>query len=100
MVKILIIYLDSLFSVVMWVGGFYLLYYLFPDETFSQLFSTFLISSLILLGFRAFCSTAGSPMTIILDTDNNVFRPNSYQAVPSVVLDTLISYSLLHALVI
>jgi len=99
-VKILIIYLDCLFSVVMWVGGFYSLYSVFPAETFYQLFFTFLLSSLILLGFRAFCSTAGSPLTIITDTDYNVFHPSSYQAVTSLVLDTVISYSLLHSLVI
>lgn len=100
LVKITIIYLDCLFSVVMWVGGFYILYSVFPAETFLQLSSTFLLSSLVLLVSRGFCSTAGSPLTIIRDTDQNVFQPSSYQAVGSVVLDTVISFSLLHSLVI
>ena len=93
LVKILIIYLDCLFSVVMWVGGFYSLYSLFPAETFYQLFFTFLISINILLGFRAFCSTIGSPLTIITDTDYNVFHPSSYQAVTSLVLDTIATWA-------
>ena len=67
LVKITIIYLDCLFSVVMWVGGFYILYSVFPAETFLQLSSTFLLSSLVLLVSRGFCSTAGSPLTIIRD---------------------------------
>ena len=100
LVKILLIYLDSLFSVVMWVGGFYILYSLFPAETLYQLLSTFLLSCLLLLGFRAFCSTAGTPLSIVTDTNHNVFHPSSYGAASSVVLDTVLSYSLLHSLVI
>ena len=100
LVRSVIIYLDSLFSVVMWVGGFYILYSLFPAETSYQLLSTFLLSCLVLLGSRAFCSTAGTPLSIIRDSNQNVFQPSSYGAVASVVLDTVISYSLLHSLVI
>ena len=100
LVKVVILYLDCLFSVVMWVGGFYILYSLFPAETSYQLLSTFLLSCLILLGSRAFCSTTGSPLTIVKDTNQNVFHPRSHGAVSNVVLDTVISYSLLHSLVI
>ena len=79
---------------------------LFPRETSYQLISVLLISSSSLIYFRAFCSTAGTPVSIILDTTSNVFCPSSYlethreEEGHRLVLDTVISYSLLHTLVI
>lgn len=106
LVKIIIIYLDCLFSVVMWVGGFYTLYWLFPREEWYQLLSVLLASSITLIASRAFCSTAGTPLTVIQDTSSNVFLPASYLAEwrgaenYSLVGDILLSYTVLHTLVI
>ena len=64
LIKTVLIYLDSLFSVVMWVGGFYSLYWLFPAERWYQLLAVLLLSSVTLVTFRAFYSTAGTPLTV------------------------------------
>ena len=64
LVKIVVIYLDSLFSVVMWVGGFYTLYWVFPSERWYELLPVFLLSSIALIASRSFCSTAGTPLAV------------------------------------
>ena len=64
LIKTVLIYLDSLFSVVMWVGGFYSLYWLFPAERWYQLLAVLLLSSVTLVTFRAFYSTAGTPLNV------------------------------------
>jgi len=104
--KIVIIYNDALFGVVFWVGGFNILYVIFPSMLWYQLLSVFLLSSISLFSINAFKCTTGTPICIIRDTITNVFTPNSYfsESLPrtsrNVILDTIFSYLIVHSLVI
>ena len=105
--KVIIVYLDALFGVVLWVGGFNVLYAAFPDMKCYQLLTVFLASSFTLFSIKAFKCTAGTPVTIITDSVDNVFTPNSYfsgtidtRGHYSPVLDTIFSYTIVHSLVI
>ena len=104
--KIVIIYNDALFGVVFWVGGFNILYVIFPTMLWYQLLSVFLLSSISLFSINAFKCTTGTPICIIRDSITNVFTPNSYfsESLPrtsrNVILDTIFSYLIVHSLVI
>jgi len=106
-VKVIIIYLDALSGVVLWVGGFNVLYSAFPGMRWYQLLTVFLTSSLTLFSIKAFKCTASTPVTIITDSVDNVFTPHSYfsgtvdtRGNYSLVLDTIFSYTIVHSLVI
>lgn len=101
-----IIYLDATFGVVMWVGGFNLLY-VFPSLYWFSLTSVLLISTSILMLIKAFHCTGGAPLSIYTDVYENVLAPSSYfrttldsSSFSKVVLDTLFSYGVVHSLVI
>jgi hypothetical protein len=101
-----LIYLDATFGVVMWVGGFNLLY-VFPSLYWFSLTSVLLISTSILMFIKAFHCTGGAPLSIYTDDYENVFTPSSYfrttldsSGLSKVVLDTLFSYGVVHSLVI
>jgi len=106
-VKLVIIYLDALFGVWLWLGCFNILYFLFPGMLWYQLFSVLLMSSLLMISLQAFKCTAGTPLTIITDTINNVFSPSRYfrdtddaPGVLKIILDTLYTHAVVHTLVI
>ena len=104
--KLIIIYNDALFGVVLWVGGFNILYAQFPDMRWYQLLSVFIISSGALFSLNAFKCTAGTPIAIFTDSLETVFTPNSYFSDKSrsesysVVFDTIFTYTIIHSLVI
>jgi len=99
-------YLDATSGVVMWVGGFNLLY-VFPSLYWYSLTSVLIISTSILFLIKAFHCAAGTPLHIFVDNFENVFTPSSYfgttldsSGLTKVVLDTVFSYSIVHSLVI
>ena len=101
-----LVYLDASFGVVMWVGGFNLLY-VFPSLYWFSLTSVLLISTSILMLIKAFHCTGGAPLSINTDDYENALTPSSYfrttldsSGLSKVVLDTLFSYSVVHSLVI
>ena len=104
--KIVIIYNDALFGVVFWVGGFNILYVIFPSMLWYQLFTVFLLSSISLFTMNAFKCTTGTPIVIIKDSITNVFTPNCYfsesisRTPRNIILDTIFSYLIVHSLVI
>lgn len=105
--KIVIIYNDALFGVVFWVGGFNILYVIFPSMQWYQLLTVFLLSSISLFTMNAFKCTTGTPIVIIRDSITNVFTPNSYfsgsrdsRDPTHIILDTIFSYLIVHSLVI
>ena len=102
----ILLYLDATFGVVMWVGGFNLLY-VFPSLYWFSLTGVLLISTSILMFIQAFHCTGGTPLSIYTDEFKNVFTPSSYfgttlesSGSAKVVLDTIISYAVVHTLVI
>ena len=107
--KVILIYNDALFGVVFWVGGFNILYTGFPPMLWHQLLAVLLLSAASLFLMGAFQCTAGVPTTIITDTNNNVFSPESYFRASvageegvtwTKVLDTVFTYTVIHSLVI
>lgn len=101
-----LLYLDAFFSVVMWVGGFNLLY-VFPGLYWFSLTGVLIISSIILMFINAFHHTGGCvPLAISTDEFENVFNPCNYfgskfeSSSFKVILDTIFSYSVVHTLVI
>lgn len=106
--KIVIIYNDAVYGVVFWVGGFNILYFIFPTMLWYQLLTVFLLSSISLFTMNAFKCTTGTPITIIRDSVSNVFTANSYfresesisRTSRNIFLDTVFSYLIVHSLVI
>jgi len=101
-----ILYLDATSGVVMWVGGFNLLY-VFPSLYWYSLTSVLFISTSILMFLQAFHSTSGTPLAIHVDNFESVLVPSSYfgttlenSGLEKVILDTVFSYSIVHSLVI
>lgn len=102
----IIIYLDATSGVVMWVGGFNLLY-VFPSLYWYSLTSVLFISTTILMALQAFHCTRGTPLSIYIDHFETVLQPSSYfgttlesSGLVKVTLDTVFSYSIVHSLVI
>jgi len=102
----ILVYLDAFFGVVMWVGGFNLLY-VFPSVEWYSLTSVFFISIIFLVSIRAFHCTGGVPLAVHTDEFDNVFNPSSYFGIKcdtffsyKVILDTIFTYSVVHTLVI
>lgn len=102
----ILLYLDSFFGVVMWVGGFNLLY-VFPSLYWYSLTGVLIISSSILMVIKAFHCTGSVPLSIYTDEYENVFTPSNYfgtkfdsSSTYKVILDTIFTYSVVHTLVI
>jgi len=102
----LLLYLDSSFGVVLWVGGFNLLYLFFGVYWYS-LTGVFIGSGIILMIIKAFHCTGGVPLAISTDTFEIVFNPSNYFGTKfdsncrlKVILDTIFTYSVVHSLVI
>lgn len=102
----ILLYLDATFGVVMWVGGFNLLY-VFPSLYWFSLTGVLIISTSILMFIQAFHCTGGTPLSIYKDEFENVLTPSSYfgttlesNGCAKVVLDTIFSYGVVHFLVI
>jgi len=102
----IVIYLDATFGVVMWVGGFNLLY-VFPSLYWFSLTGVLILSTSILMFIQGFHCTGGTPLSIYTDDLENVFTPTTYfdttidsSGYAKVVLDTIISYAVVHSLVI
>jgi hypothetical protein len=101
-----LLYLDASFGVVMWVGGFNLLYLFFGVYWYS-LTSVFIIACIILMAIKAFHCTGGVPLAIGTDEFEIVFNPSNYFGTKldsscrfQVILDTIFTYSVVHSLVI
>jgi len=104
--SIMLLYLDAFFGVVMWVGGFNLLY-VFPSLYWYSLTGVLILATSILMVIRAFNCTSGIPLAIITDEFENVFNPSNYFGSKpertcwyKVILDTIFTYSVVHTLVI
>jgi len=102
----ILLYLDAFFGVVMWVGGFNLLY-VFPSLYWFSLTGVLIIASSILMLLKAYHSTGGIPLAIYTDEFENVFNPTNYFGTKfdsgssfKVILDTIFTYSVVHTLVI
>ena len=103
----ILLYLDAFFGVVMWVGGFNVLY-LIPGGTYwYSLTSIFFIASIILMLIKAFHCSGGVPLALGMDEFENVFNPSNYFNTKfecnhcfKVILDTFFTYSVVHTLVI
>jgi len=100
----LMVYLDSVFSVVLWVGGFNILY-VFPGLYWWTLTPVLIFSSSALLSLRAFHCTVGAPL--LLHTNDNILVANNYfgtkmeiNGVMRVIGDTFFSYLVVHSLVV
>jgi len=104
--SMVLIYLDAFFGVLMWVGGFNLLY-VFPSFYWYGLTGLLIIASSILMFIRAFHCTGSIPLNVYTDEFENVFNPSNYFGSKldntcslKVILDTIFSYSVVHTLVI
>lgn len=104
--SMILVYLDAFFGVVMWVGGFNLLY-VFPGLHWYGLTGVLLVASSILMVIKAFNSTGSVPLGISTDEFENVYNPNNYFGTKfenscsyKVILDTIFSYTVVHTLVI
>jgi len=104
--SMVLIYLDAFFGVLMWVGGFNLLY-VFPSFYWYGLTGLLIIASCILMFIRAFHCTGSIPLNVYTDEFENVFNPSNYFGSKldntcslKVILDTIFSYSVVHTLVI
>jgi len=102
----ILLYLDASFGVVMWVGGFNLLYFV-PGTSWYALTSVFFISVFFLIAIKAFHCCGGIPLAIGTDTLENIFSTASYFHTKSennsyitITLDTFFTYSMVHTLVI
>jgi len=101
-----LLYLDAFFGVVMWVGGFNVLY-AFPGLHWVSLTCTLVIGSVILISLQAFHCAGGVPLNISTDTFASIFDPCNYFGTKfetdksyKLILDTLFTYSIVHTLVI
>jgi len=104
--SMILVYFDSFFGVVMWVGGFNLLY-VFPSIEWYSLTSVFFIGIIFLMVIKAFHCTGGVPLAVFTDEFENVFNPSSYFGIKydtsfsyKVLLDTIFTYSVVHTMVI
>jgi len=102
--KLLIVYIDSVFGVILWVGGFNILYALLGLYWWS-LCGTLLVSSTLLILLKAFHCTGGAPL--LLATDDKIVEPRNYfgtsmenHGVLKVIGDTIFTYVVVHTLVI
>lgn len=105
-VSLVITYLDSLFGVILWVGGFRLLY-VFPGLHWTFLTGVLLVSTSLLFILRAFHCTSGTPLKLITDEPVFVFSPTSYWGTSperngwlKVIGDVIFSYLVIHSLVV
>jgi len=103
---LILIYCDATTSVIMWVGGFNLLY-IFPSLYWYSLVSVHVVSVTILMSVKAFHCTSGTPLTISTDSFSTIFSPSSYFGTNlnssgplKMCLDTVFSYTVIHSLVI
>jgi len=101
-----LLYLDAFFGVVLWVGGFNMLY-AFPGLDWLSLLTVLFASTTFLIGIKAFHCTAGVPLSILTDEFETIYTPNSYfQTNPEesgsmkAVLDIVFTYSVVHTAVI
>lgn len=102
----ILLYLDAFFGVVMWVGGFNLLY-VFPGLYWFSLTGVLLISCFILIIIKAFHGVGGVPLNISIDEFENIFDPCNYFGTKldtdsnyKLILDTIFTYGFVHTLVI
>jgi len=102
----ILLYLDAFFGVVMWVGGFNLLY-VFPGLYWFSLTGVLLISCFILIIIKAFHGAGGVPLNISIDEFENIFDPCNYFGTKldtdsnyKLILDTIFTYVFVHTLVI
>jgi len=102
----IILYLDAFFGVVMWVGGFNVLY-AFPGLYWVSLTSALFIGGVILVILQAFHCAGGVPMNIATDTFGSIFDPCNYFGTKfetdnsyKLIFDTLFTYGIVHTLVI
>lgn len=106
LVSFILLYLDSSFGVVMWVGGFNLLAWSL-GTTWYTLTCIFFIATGLLIAIKAFHCSGGIPLAIGLDTFENTFNPPSYfhtkhgnSSYLNIILDTFFTYNMVHTLVI
>jgi len=105
--SLILVYLDAFFGVVMWVGGFNLLY-VFPSVEWYSLTSVLFIACIFLMVIRAFHCTGSVPLALSTDEFDNVFNPSSYFDIKfdttsfsyKLILDTVFTYSVVHTVVI
>jgi len=102
--QLLIVYVDSVFSVVMWVGGFNILYALL-GLYWWWLCLVLVVASSLLISLKAFHCTGGAPLLLV--TDDKIVEPRSYfgtslesHSLQNVVGDTVFSCAIIHTLVI
>jgi len=102
--QLLLVYVDSVFGVVLWVGGFNILYALL-GLYWWWLCLVFVIACSLLIALKAFHCTGGTPL--LLATDDKIVEPRNYfgtslesHGVLKVVGDTVFTYAIVHTLVI
>jgi len=104
----IILYLDAIFSVLMWVEGFNFLNEFPILLSWYCLASILVVVSIILMLLKAFHCTGGVPLTIKTDKYDDVFNPTSYFGTKfndndisyKLILDTIFTYSIVHTFVI
>lgn len=103
-----ILYLDAIFSVMMWVEGFNFLNEFPCLLSWFSLASILVVVSIILMLLKAFHCTGGVPLTIKTDKFDDVFNPSNYFGAEfngqnisyKLILDTVFTYSIVHTFVI